>query len=164
MDGLELIITAAIVGIGGTLILDLYAVIMSRVAGMAAPDWRLVGRWLGHVARGRFILPDPAQAAPVPAEQALGWAFHYAVGVGYGLLIAAIWGASWLQTPCIVEPLMLSLALLVLPYFVLMPGMGLGMAGSKAQHPSVARIRSLIGHTVFAFGMFVTAWLMTATV
>ena len=38
------------------------------------------------------------------------------IGIACGLLLVAIWGADWL--PGIAEPLILALALLVLPYFI----------------------------------------------
>jgi hypothetical protein len=55
---------------------------------------------------------------PPLIKHALGWAFHYVIGIAYGLLLVAIWGAEWLRQPGIAEPLILALALLVLPYFV----------------------------------------------
>lgn len=93
----------------------------------------------------------------MPGEHALGWAFHYGIGITYGLLIVAIWGSGWLQQPGITEPLMLALVLLVLPYFVTMPGLGLGAAGSHTPKPNVARLKSAIGHSVFGCGMYLTA-------
>jgi len=53
----------------------------------------------------------------VPGEHALGWTFHYVIGIADGLLLVAIWGADWLRQPGIAEPL-IALALLVLPYFI----------------------------------------------
>ena len=58
--------------------------------------------------------------------------------------------------------MILALALLVLPYFVMMPGMGMGIAASRTPKPNVARLKSLVGHSVFGCGMYLTAWLMQA--
>src|SRR5262249_9641442 len=102
------------------------------------------------------------QAEPVPGEHALGWTFHYVIGISYGLLLVAIWGAGWLRQPGIAEPLILALALLILPYFVMMPGMGMGMAGSRTPKPNVTRLKSVIGHSMFGIGMYLTARLMEA--
>jgi hypothetical protein len=84
------------------------------------------------------------------------------IGIAYGLLLVAIWGAGWLRQPGIAEPLILALALLVLPYFVMMPGMGMGMAGSRTPKPNVTRLKSVIGHSIFGIGMYLTARLMEA--
>jgi hypothetical protein len=80
----------------------------------------------------------------------------------YGLLLVAIWGAEWLRQPGIAEPLILALALLVLPYFVMMPGMGMRIAGSRTPKPNVTRLKSVIGHSMFGIGMYLTARLMEA--
>jgi Protein of unknown function (DUF2938) len=84
------------------------------------------------------------------------------IGIAYGRLLVAIWGAEWLRQPGIAEPLILALALLVLPYFVMMPGMGLGIAGSRTPKPNVTRLKSVIGHSMFGIGMYLTARLMAA--
>lgn len=156
----EMLVRAALVGIGGTIILDLYAFILQRLFGVPATNWRMVGRWIGHMPTGEFVQPAIGQAKPVPGEHALGWAFHYGIGIGYGLLLLAIRGAGWFRSPGIAEPLMLALMLLVLPFFVMMPGLGMGMAGSRTPNPNMTRLKSVIGHSVFGCGMYLTALLM----
>lgn len=162
MDGMEMVIRATLVGIGGTIVLDVYSFLMQHFFGVAPTNWQMVGRWLGHMPRGQFVQPDMRQAEPVPGEHSLGWIFHYLIGIGYGLLLIAIWGAGWLQAPRIAAPMILALVLLVLPLFVMMPGMGMGLAASRTPSPNAARLRSLVGHSVFGCGMYLTAWLMQA--
>lgn len=163
MSASELVVRAALVGIGGTVILDVYAALVQHFLHTPATNWKMVGRWLGHMPRGRFVHSSIAQAAPVPGEHALGWIFHYGIGAGYGLLLLAIWGAGWFDAPTLVAPLMLALTLLILPYFVMMPGMGMGMAGSRTPRPYVTRLKSLLGHSVFGSGMYLTARLLETT-
>ncbi|MGL3822884.1 DUF2938 family protein [Sphingopyxis sp. R3-92] len=153
----ETVVRAALVGIGGTIILDLYAQAVKRLFGMPVTNWRMVGRWLGRMVRGDFVQADVATAEPVTGEYALGWIFHYIVGAGYGLLVVAIWGARWLADPWLLPPLTVALVLLVLPFFVMMPGMGLGIAGSRTPRPHLTRMKSALGHSVFGFGMYLTA-------
>ncbi len=162
MNLTDILVRAALVGIGGTIVLDLYAFILQRLFGIAGTNWKMVGRWIGHMPKGEFVQPAIGKAAPVPGEHALGWAFHYGIGIGYGLLLAAIWGAGWFERPGIAEPLMLALVLLVLPFFVMMPGLGLGVAGSHTPKPNVTRLKSVIGHSVFGIGMFLAARLLTS--
>jgi Protein of unknown function (DUF2938) len=102
MDTADIILRAALVGIGGTIVLDLYAFLMQRMFGVPA-NWKMVGRWLGHMSKGEFVQTNVEQAEPVPG--ALGWAFHYVIGIAYGLLLVAIWGAGWLRQPGISVPL-----------------------------------------------------------
>ncbi|WP_350283813.1 DUF2938 domain-containing protein [Nitrosomonas sp.] len=157
------LIRATLVGIGGTIILDIYAFLLQRLFDVPATNWQMVGRWLGHMPGGNFIQTNLGQARPVPGERVLGWIFHYVIGIGYGLLLVAIWGSGWLFEPGITEPLILALMLLVLPYFVMMPGMGMGIAGSRAPKPYVACLKSMAGHSIFGIGMYLTARLLEAT-
>ena len=157
MVTVEIVFAAMLVGIGGTIILDLFSFLMERLFGVPATNWRMVGRWIGHMPGGRFVQSNLKQAEPVPGEPAIGWIFHYVIGVGYGLLLVAIWGADWVQTPSFAPPMILAVVLLVLPFFVMMPGMGMGIAAAKTPKPNIARLKSLMGHSVFGIGMYVTA-------
>ena len=152
-EAIEIVLTAAIVGIGGTVVLDLWSAFMQRAFDVPAINWAMVGRWGGHMPEGRFGPPDLKQADPVFGEHALGWIFHYVIGAGYGLLLVAIWGAGWLQAPSFAPPMILVLVLLVLPFFAMMPGMGLGIAGARTPEPNVTRLKSLVGHSIFGLGM-----------
>ncbi|MFD2427298.1 DUF2938 family protein [Sphingobium scionense] len=164
MTAAEVIVRAVLIGVGGTVILDIYAALAQRLFGAPATNWKMVYRWIGHMPEGWFIQPNIGQAPPVPGEHALGWIFHYVIGVGYGLLLVAIWGSGWLDAPDLSAPLILALALLVLPYFVMMPGMGMGIAGSRTPKPNVTRLKSMIGHSVFGGGMYLTARLLEAAI
>ncbi len=156
-----ILLKAALVGIGGTLALDLYALLMARVLGVPATNWVMVGRWLGHMPRGQFAHAAMSEVAPVRGERAIGWIAHYAIGIGYGLLLVALWGAGWLEQPTLLPPLILSWALLAAPYFLMMPGMGMGIAGSRTPNPNMARLRSVMSHSVFGLGMFAVAMALT---
>ncbi|WP_159718597.1 DUF2938 domain-containing protein [Geminicoccus flavidas] len=162
MNTSEIIIRAAAVGIGGTIVLDLYAFLLQRFFGVPATDWAMVGRWVGHMPRGRFIHQNIGKAAPVAGEHAVGWAVHYVIGIVYGLLLVGLWGAEWLRQPTFLPPMILALGLLVAPYFIMMPGMGLGVAGAKTPKPNMTRLKSVAGHSMFGLGMYGTALVVEA--
>lgn len=157
---IEVMITAVLVGIAGTAILDLFSLLMERLFGVPATNWRMVGRWLGHMLAGRFVQPNLKQAEPISSEHAIGWIFHYVVGAGYGPLLVALWGADWLRAPEFTAPMILVLVLLVLPFFVMMPAMGLGIAGARTPNPTVTRLKSVLGHSVFGIGMYLAALML----
>lgn len=153
----EILWKAALVGIGGTVVLDLWALFLARAMGVPATNWAMVGRWFGNMPRGRFVQESMGKAKPVEGELAIGWIAHYMIGIGYGLLLPAIWGQAWIERPTLLPPMILAWALLVAPYFLMMPGMGMGVAGSRTPKPNVARLKSLMGHSVFGLGMYATA-------
>lgn len=157
MSSIGILVKAATVGIGGTLVLDLYALFLARVMGVPVTNWAMVGRWFGNMPRGQFVQTGMSKAEPVKGELAIGWIAHYAIGAGYGLLLLPLWGRVWLNHPTVLPPIFLSWVLLIAPCLVMMPGMGLGIAGRRAPRPNITRLKSMVGHSVFGFGMYATA-------
>ena len=145
-------------GIGATLLLDVWAWVLQRL-GSRAPDWCLVGRWVGHFPRGRFAHASIGQAAPVRGECVLGWVVHYATGIAYAAVLVAACGSGWLRQPTLLPALAVGLATIVFPFFVMQPGMGFGIAASKAPDPLRARLRSLLTHAVFGLALYLAAYL-----
>jgi hypothetical protein len=159
---MEIVLWAAIIGIGGTVVLDLWAAALSRLFAIPATNWAMVGRWVGHMPAGRLVHENIGEAAPVSGEHAIGWIVHYVIGILYGLLLVGLWGAEWLTEPTLLPPMILALGLLVAPYFIMMPGMGSGIAGAKTPKPNVTRLKSVVGHSVFGLGMYLTALMVGA--
>lgn len=81
--------------------MDLWAIARKRLLGIPAPNYGLVGRWLGHMRHGRFRHDSIASAPPVRRETLVGWTAHYLVGIGFAAMLPAIWGATWIQDPTI---------------------------------------------------------------
>jgi Protein of unknown function (DUF2938) len=53
--------------------------------------------------------------------------------------------------------MILGLATVAIPFFVMQPAFGLGAAASKAPNPIQVRLRSLMNHAVFGFGLYISA-------
>lgn len=155
-------LTAVAAGAGATVALDLWALLLELGFDIPATRWPMVGRWLGNLPRGRLVQPDLAKADPVAGEAAIGWIAHYVIGASYGLLLLAIAGRAWFAAPELWRPLLLSWALLVAPFLIMMPGMGLGLAAARTPRPWVPRFKSFASHTVFGLGLYVTARLLCA--
>ncbi|HEX5129069.1 MAG TPA: DUF2938 family protein, partial [Usitatibacter sp.] len=68
---------AIFIGIGATFVIDLWSVVRKRLLGVAAPDYALVGRWIGHLARGRFRHERIGASPPIRGERWIGWTAHY---------------------------------------------------------------------------------------
>ena len=151
------IYTFILIGIGGTIVLDIYAGLLAKFFALPATNWRLVGRWVGHMKSGQFYQPALAKAEKIPGELGIGWVVHYLIGIVYGLILMVCVNTQWLDFPTILPTLLVSWFGIVAPFFIMMPGMGAGMAGAKTPNPTVARIKSFVGHTIFGLGMFLTA-------
>lgn len=152
-----LVTTGVLMGIGGTAAMDIWAIVLHRFGGQSRPNWAMPGRWLAHVPRGRVFHDDIGAAQAVPGELALGWAFHYAVGIVYGVAFVLLAGPDWLAAPDFLPLWIFSLATIAAGWFLLQPGMGLGWAASNTPDPWKVRGLGLSAHTVFGLGMWLVA-------
>ena len=89
---MDVLVGTLLVGIGATAVTDLWAVIRKRLFGVAPPDFGLVGRWLAHMARGRFRHDSIAAAARVRGERPIGWIAHYLIGISFAAVLVGICG------------------------------------------------------------------------
>jgi hypothetical protein len=90
-----------------------------------------LGRWIGYMLKGKFTHEDISKAEPIPAEETIGMAAHYAIGLvlgaGYALLLrvpqprrSSLAGATAYGT-----------ATTVLPWFWMFPARGQGLMGLR---------------------------------
>jgi hypothetical protein len=150
----EFATSAVLIGAGATALLDLWSAVLQRGFAVAAPNWSFVGRWVGHLARGRWMHPAIGKAEPLRGERALGWIAHYAIGIVFAATLLRIAGPDWARSPTLLPALTFGVATVLFPFFVMQPGMGLGFAASKAPNPTQARLRSLMTHAVFGIGLY----------
>jgi hypothetical protein len=103
--------------------------IVAPALGVKGPS--NLGRWIGHMAQGRFTHEDITKAAPVAHEATIAVTAHYAIGLllgaGYGLLLrvpqarqSSLRGAA-----------AYGIATTVLPWFWMFPARGQGVMGLR---------------------------------
>lgn len=145
------------IGAGAALATDLWAIARGRLLGVPPPDWGLVGRWFGHMARGRFRNERIAAAEPVRGERVIGWTAHYLIGIAFAGALLAICGLAWARQPTLAPALALGIATVAAPFLLMQPGMGAGIAASRTPRPNSARLQSLVTHAVFGLGLYAAA-------
>jgi len=155
--GMNYFVLAVVVGVGATLFMDLFALLLNRMFAIPLPNYCLVGRWVCHMPDGTFKHANIAAATPKRSECAVGWVAHYGVGVAYALALFALVSAGWLTHPTLLPPLLFGVSTVLAPFLLMQPSFGLGMAASKAPNPGQARLRSLLAHTTFGVGLYVCA-------
>ncbi|MGE3401674.1 MAG: DUF2938 domain-containing protein [Vicinamibacterales bacterium] len=153
---------AVVIGVGATLVMDAWALVLRRGFGVASLDFGMLGRWIGHLARGRVRHERIGHSAPIAHERAIGWLAHYTIGITFAAALLAVTGEAWIDHPSLAPALIVSAVTLAAPFLVLQPGMGLGIAASRAPHPNAARLRSVATHTVYGLGLYVSARLWSA--
>lgn len=146
----------AAVGAGATLVLDAWLLLLARL-GVPTMNFALLGRWVGHLLHGTLRHASIARAAPVMREAGLGWVAHYVVGLAFAALLVAAYGVEWLRHPTAGPALIFGLLTVAVPFLVMQPAMGLGVAASKTPVPRQNRLRSLVNHGVFGYGLYLAA-------
>ena len=115
--------------------------------------WSGVG-WPGSRVGSSFI----GRLPPVRGhtEVGIGWAFHYAVGIAYAALICN--HEAGLRTkPALGSALLYSIALLVTPWFVMQPALGLGFMAARTPKPEAVRAVNISVHAAFGLGLYLGA-------
>ena len=155
------ILSAVGIGIGATLLMDLWNLFLKRAFGIASLNYCLLGRWLLHIPGGTFVHANINNAPPKRFECPVGWLAHYTIGIMFALVFVLIVSGDWLVRPTLWPALLYGLATIVFPFFIMQPSLGLGFAASRTPNPAQARLKSLATHTVFGAGLYVSALAFT---
>ena len=150
-------LSAAAVGLGATVFMDIWALLVNRAFGIVPANYCLVGRWFCHMPRGVFAHASIANASKRPFECAVGWVAHYVIGAFYGVVFVAIVSADWLIRPTFVAAVLFGIVSVIVPFLIMQPSLGMGIAAAKTPNPTQARLKSLMAHTVFGVGLYVSA-------
>lgn len=156
MASLEDVIRVVLVGVGATAVMDVWLLLMKSL-GAPTLNFAWVGRWVGHLRHGRFAHASIGQARPIRGELAMGWIAHYLTGIAFAALLAYVQGAAWLHAPSVVPALVVGAATVAIPLLVIQPAMGAGFASSKTPTPGKNCLRSVMTHTVFGLGLYLSA-------
>jgi hypothetical protein len=148
-------------GIGATATTDLWSIVRQRLFGVPLPNYGSVGRWIAWLTRGRFFHDSIAATAPVRSERAIGWVFHYLIGVAFAALLPGIWGAERVRQPMLLPALIVGMGTVAAPFFVMQPAMGAGFAASRTPRPMAARLQSLATHAIFGLGLYASGLLVS---
>lgn len=149
---------SVVTGVGATAVMDLWGVARSRLLGIPALNYALVGRWLAYMARGQFRHERIAATVPLRGEGLIGWTAHYLIGIGFAAVLLGIWGLDWVRHPTLGPALAVGIGSVAAPFLIMQPGMGAGIAASRTPRPGAARLQSVITHGVFGLGLYAAGW------
>ncbi len=161
MTVLQEAIRITLIGVGATVVMDLWLTFLKRV-GVPTQSFAFIGRWVGHLLRGKWAHVAIGKAEPIPGELVMGWFTHYAVGVMFAALLVGIQGIAWAMTPTLLPAVAAGMVTVLVPLLVMQPAMGAGVASSKTPTPLKNCLRSLANHTVFGLGLYLSAVLVSA--
>jgi hypothetical protein len=151
------ILRAIAIGIGASLVMDLWNLFLKRTFSIPSLNYCLLGRWLRHMPGGTFRHASITNTPEKPFECTVGWIAHYTIGVVFALVLVGFASGDWLESPTLLPVLLYGIGTVVFPLFILQPSFGLGIAASRTPNPTQARLKSLATHTVFGLGLYVSA-------
>jgi hypothetical protein len=152
-----------LVGIIATLASDLWALLLKAVGVPPPGSWQLVGRWVAWTPRGVLVHRPITATAPVRGEVAIGWIFHYAVGIIYAALYLVIMRLGFGSVPTLISAVVFALILLAAPWLVMQPALGLGFLAAHAPKPVAVRAVNISVHTWFGIGLYLGVLLAAAS-
>lgn len=153
------LVHAFLVGVGATVIMDIYSIIIKSL-GVNTLDYRFVGRWIGHLFNGKYWHNPIFNSPPVKHELIMGWVAHYTIGITFSYFLILVFGKKWLLQPSLTPALIIGITTIIAPYLLMQPAFGLGVAASKVPDPFKARILSLLAHSIYGLGLFLSAKLV----
>lgn len=155
-ERIEFILRALTIGVGATLVMDGWALLL-RQFGIPSLNFAFLGRWIGHLPEGQWIHERIANAAPVKGELLIGWCAHYSIGVTFAALLLSTFGLSWARSPSLLPALLIGVITVLAPLLILQPALGAGIASSKTPTPLFNSMKSVVTHTIYGLGLYLTA-------
>ena len=155
---IEFLVRSVLIGAGATMVMDVWAALLRRF-GVPSLNFAFLGRWIGHLPRARWFHESIAKSEPIRAELAIGWCAHYSIGISFAALTLGVFGLDWARSPTLLPALVIGVATVVAPLFILQPAFGAGIASSKTPRPLFNSAKSVVTHVVFGAGLFLAAQL-----
>ena len=143
------------IGVGATMTFDLWGLFLKHVFKTPPSNFCLVGRWILYMPEGIFRHANIGSVPPKNAECIVGWIAHYMIGIAFATAFIAFVGIRWIEHPTLIPALVFGLITVSAPLFIMQPLFGLGFAASKTVNLMQVRIRSLMNHIVFGFGLYI---------
>ncbi|MGF1631188.1 MAG: DUF2938 family protein [Kiloniellaceae bacterium] len=162
MSAESFVVHACVAGIFATLVLDLWQRVLFAAAGIPPANWALVGRWFAYLPRGRLVHRPIAATAEVRGELALGWCLHYLIGIAYGFAYLGLMLFALDRPPSLLNGAVFGAASVVIPWFILQPGLGIGVMGRLTPNPALPMLNALASHVIYGIALFAGARLAAA--
>ena len=148
------VVQAVIAGVFATAMLDLWQRLLHAVAGIPPANWAMIGRWFAYLPRGQMVHRPIGATAEVRGELALGWAMHYLIGLAYGFAYLGLLVYGLDRPPSLLNGAVVGACSVVIPWFILQPGLGIGVMGRKAAKPAVPMLNALANHVVYGIALY----------
>ena len=150
-----------LLGVFATAVIDIWATFSNKVLNFPRTNWAMVGRWLGHIPKGQLTHSSISAAPDICNENALGWVFHYFIGIMYAVfyIIFVMFGLG--GQPSLLSAWIFGLVTILSPWLIMQPCLGMGYCASNAPQPNKVRLQNFAIHSIFGIALYY-GWLWGA--
>ena len=148
------ILAGVIVGVAGTVTMDLLASVSRKLGLSAGAKGEWVGRWYLGIARGQLIHSDIATSPEQSGEVRVALVGHYVIGTTLAVLYVLGSKAVGLSPSSFFTAVGFGLATCVFPWFLMFPAIGFGLFGRKGSPKLRLFTTSLMNHLFYGLGLW----------
>jgi len=159
---MEVVIKILVIGVFATVIMDIWATFSNRVLKFPRTNWAMVGRWLGHLPKGKIVHNSISSSSEIKHENIIGWVFHYFIGIVYAALYVVLVVCIFANHTSLLTAWFFGLFTIVSPWFILQPALGMGICAIKAPKPNMVRFQNFAIHSIFGIALYY-GWLSVNT-
>lgn len=152
---MELIVIGVVVGVLGTLVMDLLNLLFARAGMILKIDVGMIGRMAVGWTHGRFCYGHPSEMKKVTNEKLYGYITHNIIGVSLALPYVLGWDLFIGGPASPIWALAYGIATTIASWFFVYPSMGLGVLGSLSPEGIKAPLSSLANHLFYGVGLAV---------
>jgi len=150
---IDVLIDAVLLGFTATIIFDVW-ILLQKSFGLPTLNFAYLGRWVANFKDKKFKHTAIKSVPKVKFERLIGIVAHYLIGAFIAALLLAMNGTPWLQNPDIYSAIIVGIATVVFPLFIMQPAMGAGMAFRNTPNPVKNSLKSTLNHMVFGLCLY----------
>lgn len=150
---MNLLVAGVVVGVLGTLVMDLGNLLLARAGIISKIDIGMIGRMAGGWARGRFHYGHPSEMKEVSNEVLYGYLTHHAIGVGFAVPYVLGWDFLVGGPASPIWAVAYGVATTVASWCFVFPSMGFGVFGRRSPEGLRASLSPLANHFFYGVGI-----------
>ena len=150
---MDLVISAVVIGVVGTAVMDAGNLLVARFGVISRVDLRILGRMARGWAHGRFCYGHPNEMEEIEYEAAYGFVTHYCIGVGLAAPFLLGWEFLVGGPASPAFAVIYGIATTVASWFFVYPAMGFGVLGLRSPEGWKPALSSLSNHLFYGLGL-----------
>ncbi len=150
---MKFILTVFVVGITSTIVMDIAGGLMRMIRMSAGAPPALIGKWLESAIRGNVFVGDIRNSDGTPVTLSRFLLYHYIIGVLLTLMFFVIIAVFKISPIPWWMPLSYGFATIIIPIFLMFPGMGFGIFGLNGPQEYLLLRTAILNHLFFGIGL-----------